>query len=383
METPQDQEKYKKLASKWLDKTITEEEIREFNLWYESDPDKVVEIPDSFAQHEEQLETRIFERINTQINTVRIYPLWKRISIAAAVVLLLSVCLYVYNYRGSQHIPIARITPQDSILPGKNGATLTLADGKKINLSDVGAGELAMENGTRISQTEDGQLLYDAGSANPHAAGLNTLTTAKGEMYMMILPDKSRVWLNAASSLTFSPTINMHSSREVTLTGEAYFEVAKDKKRPFIVTTKQQKVTVLGTHFNISSYPDEKEVKTTLIEGSVKVNNLSSKASIILKPDQQSVVDGKSIQVQHADVGEILAWKNGDFVFGGESFEKSMHKIERWYDVEFVYKDPDIKNIPLDGWVSRNSTLSEVLRKIELAGNVKFKRTGRRILIVK
>lgn len=382
MHSPEDQEKYQQLASKWLDKTITEEELQVFNAWYESDPDGIIEIPESFAQTEEQLQARMLKGISNSIHKTHIYSLWTRISVAASVLLLLGASFYVHRY-GTTEKQQSLVVHQDSITPGKSGATLTLGNGRKIQLSDAAVGELATEYGTRISKTADGRLLYDEESAGKSSAAQNTLSTAKGEMYMMTLPDGTKVWLNAASSITFSPAFNLPGLREVSLTGEAYFEVAKDKKRPFIVTTARQKVTVLGTHFNISSYADEKEVKTTLMEGAVKVSNLQSGIALVLKPDQQAVVNGGNIHIHQVDVNEILAWKNGDFVFGSESFEASMHKIERWYDVEFVYKESDLGNIRLEGWISRSSRLSDVLRKIELAGNIKFEIKGRRILLIK
>lgn len=383
MHVPKDQEKYQQLASKWLDKTINEEELRVFNAWYESDPDGSIEIPESFAQTEVQLEERMLKRINDRIHQTSTYSLWRRISIAASVLLLLGIILYLSMYTGTERYQSPLTIHQDTISPGKNGATLTLANGQQVKLSDIAAGAIQMEDGTHLSKTADGQLLYDEGSSANSLAVQHTLSTAKGEMYMMTLQDGTKVWLNAASALTFSPTFNVQNAREVTLTGEAYFEVAKDKKRPFIVTTKYQKVTVLGTHFNISSYEDEPEIKTTLIEGSVQVSNLSSQTSVVLKPCQQTIVHGDNTQVQQADVGEILAWKNGDFVFGKDDFEESMRKIERWYDIEFVYKESDVKNIKLDGWISRDSRLADVLRKIELAGNIKFEIKGRRILLMK
>ncbi|MGJ1268815.1 FecR family protein [Sphingobacterium spiritivorum] len=383
MHSPEDQKKYQQLASKWLDKTITEEELQVFNAWYESDPDGIMEISESFAQTEEHLQDRMLKGINGRIHKTRVYSLWTRISVAASVLLLLGASFYVYRYNTTEKQQSLPVVHQDSITPGKSGATLTLANGRKIQLSDAAVGELATEYGTRISKTADGRLLYDEESAGKSSSAQNTLSTAKGEMYMMTLPDRTKVWLNAASSITFSPAFNHLASREVTLTGEAYFEVTKDKKRPFIVTTAQQKVTVLGTHFNISSYTDEKEVRTTLMEGAVKVSNLQSGTALVLKPDQQAVVNGGNIHMQQVDVNEILAWKNGEFVFGTDDFAESMRKIERWYDIEFVYKESDVKNIRLDGWISRSSQLADVLRKIEVAGNIKFEIKGRRVSLIK
>lgn len=383
MYSPEDKEKYQQLASKWLDKTITEEELQVFNAWYESDPDGIIEISESFAQTEGQLAERMLKGINSRIHKTRVYSLWTRISVAASVLLLLGASFYVYRYSTTEKQHSRQVVSQDSIAPGKSGATLTLANGRKIRLSDAAVGELVTEYGTRISKTADGGLLYDEESAGKSSTAQNTLSTAKGEMYMMTLPDRTKVWLNSGSALTFSPTFNEQNSRSVTLTGEAYFEVAKDKRRPFVVNTAKQKVTVLGTHFNISSYADEKEVKTTLIEGAVKVHNLQSGTVLLLKPDQQAIVNGENLYMQQVDVNEIIAWKNGDFVFGTESFEASMRKIERWYDVEFVYKESDIKDIRLDGWIARSSRLSDVLHKIELAGNIKFEIKERRILLTK
>lgn len=217
-----------------MDKTITEEELQVFNAWYESDPDGIIEISESFAQTEGQLAERMLKGINSRIHKTRVYSLWTRISVAASVLLLLGASFYVYRYSTTEKQHSRQVVSQDSIAPGKSGATLTLANGRKIRLSDAAVGELVTEYGTRISKTADGGLLYDEESAGKSSTAQNTLSTAKGEMYMMTLPDRTKVWLNSGSALTFSPTFNEQNSRSVTLTGRLILKLRKIRGAPLL-----------------------------------------------------------------------------------------------------------------------------------------------------
>ena len=193
----------------------------------------------------------------------------------------------------------------------------------------------------------------------------------------MHLPDGTNIWLNAASSVKF-PVVFSQSERRVELQGEAYFEVAKDKSKPFIVTTSGQSVTVLGTHFNISSYPDDSETKTTLLEGSVKVNALGS--SKIIKPGEKAVRTKKGFEVSRADVEETMAWKNGYFRFSDEQMEDVTRKLSRWYNVEFVFEgQPSAERF--NGIISRNKNLGQVLKMLEKTKAIHFQKRGRRIIV--
>jgi transmembrane sensor len=209
------------------------------------------------------------------------------------------------------------------------------------------------------------------------------LSTAKGETYQLRLADGSKVWLNAASSLTYTASLNGNGERRVKLDGEAYFEVAKDKNHPFIVETAKQQVQVLGTHFNINSYADEPMVTTTLLEGSVKVSHLTSHVSQLLKPGQQALNKNDHITVINANMEQVMDWKQGDFYLNHVDFKTAMRKIARWYNVDVVYDASVSDATESGGWISRNNKLSEVLQSIEAAGQVHFKVEGRKITVFK
>ncbi|WP_316751495.1 FecR family protein [Pedobacter gandavensis] len=272
------------------------------------------------------------------------------------------------------------------ISAGGDKAKLTLGNGKVIVLNEASDGELLKVGGMLIRKTGNGQLVYEvaADQVLGTAYTYNIISTPKGGTYHVILPDGTKVWLNAASSLKFPTSFTYQKERNIELTGEAYFEVSKDAKHPFRVHTPKQEVEVLGTHFNISSYVDELAVKTTLFEGSVKVSNLHKEGShIILKPGEQSVVSKGEITVAKADLEEALAWKNGLFVFNDEPLEGIMKKVSRWYDVEVVYEPGLDKNKRFGGSVSRFDKVSKVLRQLELTGGVHFKIEEGRIIAMK
>ncbi|WP_316818821.1 FecR family protein [Pedobacter nyackensis] len=309
-----------------------------------------------------------------------IIKLWPRIAMVAAVMAVIVLGAYFFNisnFSGKRDTRSSSYT--NDIGPGRNTATITLANGKTLNLSDVKTGvvigteKFAYNDGTKIKAISATDNLSAADKE------LLTVSTPRGGTYQVTLPDGTKVWLNAASSLKFLAAFN-HSKdqqRKVELVGEAYFEVAKDKTRPFVVESKGQQVRVLGTHFNICSYDDEIATRTTLLEGSVKINEA------ILKPGEQSVLTGRQLKIVPADIENTMAWKNGDFVFKDEDFKTTMRKIARWYDVDVQY-EADLKdNIELGGWISRKSKLSDVLKRIELAGNIHFKIEGRTIIVEK
>ncbi|ALL05755.1 hypothetical protein AQ505_09780 [Pedobacter sp. PACM 27299] len=265
------------------------------------------------------------------------------------------------------------------INPGGNKALLTLESGKKIQLSDTKTGVVI--DASKLSYN-DGTLI------NNEASKTFTISTPRGGTYQVRLPDGSMVWLNAASSLTYRTALKEDGGiRRVKLTGEAYFEVAKDKEHPFVVSTDKQNVTVLGTHFNINSYTDEASVRTTLFEGSVRVAPLSSSGNPllenakILKPGTQAINSGNVIEIAPADADLAISWKNGEFAFKNETLEEIMKKVSRWYDVEVVFEDPKVKRKIFGGSISKFEKVSKVLGMLELTGDVKFKIDDKKILV--
>ncbi|WP_316804678.1 FecR family protein [Pedobacter nototheniae] len=302
---------------------------------------------------------------------------------ASAAIVLISIGVASYLYRIDK-TPEAHVFIQD-VLPGGNKAVLTLADGKKISLTDAVTGNIAKQAGLSITKTADGQLIYKVseGANETDDSKINTISTPRGGQWQVQLPDGSVVWLNAASSLTYPLSFASAKQRVVELTGEAYFEVAKDKLHPFIVRTAKQEVEVLGTHFNINCYADEYVTKTTLLEGSVRVSHNATHDTEILKPGEQSVLSNTGINIKGIDVEEAIAWKNGYFMFNNEKQESVMRKISRWYNVEIEYADTDAKEVMYYGTVGRFGKVSQVLRKLEQTGEVRFEIKDNKIIVYK
>jgi ferric-dicitrate binding protein FerR (iron transport regulator) len=326
---------------------------------------------------------RLLENIFTD-NVVQIkrkkIKMWPRIGIAAAIAtIIVSAAIWFVN-KPKDKAEKETLYTQD-IAPGKQGATLTLANGKKIRLTEAANGQLAKQSGVTITKAANGQLIYQIENSNANEDQVNMLSTTNGETYQVRLPDGSDVWLNSASSLTYKASLNEQGRRIVKLTGEAYFQVAKDKSHPFVVKTASQEVEVLGTHFNVNSYRDEPAIATTLLEGSVKVTAGNSKQ--IIKPGEQAINYGSNIKVTHVDVDKIIDWKDGDFNLDNVDFKTAMRKIARWYNVEVTYDTSLPDDIEAGGWISRNNTLSSVLKSIERTGQVRFKLEGRKLYVSK
>ena len=308
--------------------------------------------------------------------------LWPKIAVAAALFLaILGAGLFYFNSQKGIKNSLSDNVAANDVAPGRTGATLTLANGKKIRLSDVANGELAKQAGVTITKSANGELVYERKGSAWETYQINTISTAKGETYQVRLPDGSLVWLNAASSLTYSPLLIEGGRRTVRLTGEAYFQVAKDKVHPFIVQSRGQDVEVLGTHFNVNAYPDEPAIITTLIEGSVRLT--AGTAKKVLQPGEQALNNEGSIKISAANVEKATDWKTGEFYVNHIDFKTAMRKIARWYDVEIIYNSSVPDDMEIGGWVSRNEKLSSVLKSIESAGLVRFKIEGRKIYVSK
>ena len=303
---------------------------------------------------------------------------WLLIAAAASIILIMAVNLLRYNQQeDGLEEPYSGLA--NDVAPGDTAATLTLADGTKISLTAELNGDIVNKSGIRITKTTDGELIYHVDEVGDDPKRTNTLSTNNGQTYSITLPDKSRVWLNAASSLTYSAAFARNEQRRVVLNGEAYFQVYPDKSHPFIVVTNKQEVLVTGTEFNINSYANEPAVNTTLIEGSVQV--LAAGKQHILHPGQQATNNGKEIRIGHADIESTIDWKEGDFNFHDIPFRTAMQKIARWYNVEVFYDKSVPANVEARGWVSRNRNLSSVLNLIESSGLVRFKIKGRKVLV--
>lgn len=308
---------------------------------------------------------------------------WSRLAVAASLLIFVSFGAYFILHKKDRPYTV-KVAKKDAS-PGKNRATLILSNGKKIRLGDASDGQLANDAGVTINKTKSGEIIYKAEAAQGNDTlkrEFNTLTTAKGEQYQLILPDGSHIWLNAASSIKY-PIVFDKKERVVELSGEAYFEVVHKQTSPFKVKTRRQEVEVLGTHFNIYAYDDESITRTTLVEGSVKVSSFTSNNTIIIKPGQQSLVDDYNLKVETVDTDDVLAWKNGYFEFNDESLESIMKKVGRWYNLDVEYGNKAAKYQLFSGSVSRYKNVSQVIKTLELTNAAHFKIEDKKILVLK
>jgi transmembrane sensor len=372
-----DQKRLEALARKYLKGTITAEEQLEFDQWFADTAEQhTTEIDLDEASHREAL----LERIHAEAGIGRTRTLWPRIAVAASLVVALSFGAYFLLHQ-PQVQQTAQIPTRD-IAPGRNQATLTLANGHKIILTKGLNGKLAQQGQTTISVHAGQAITYVPGAANPmREMTYNTLTTQRGEQspYPLILPDGSKVMLNAASSITF-PTAFTGKDRMVKITGEAYFEVVHNAAQPFRVTVRDQTIEDIGTAFNINAYNDEPVIKTTLVQGLVRVSNSTS--SKALSPGQQArVKDGTSpIQVlDHVDTEVITAWTNGYFRFDQADLPAIMREFSRWYDVYIVYEGSP-KDQQFNMKVARASTLKRALH-ILTVGGIHYRLDGKKLII--
>jgi transmembrane sensor len=279
---------------------------------------------------------------------------------AAAILIFLSAGFYFLVLK-QQEIPAGPSYVKKDIAPGGNKAVLILADGSEIILDHAKNGRLVSQGNVSINKIGNGQLKYNIGKPELGAAGrsfaLNTIATPRGGQYHVILPDGTRVWLNASSSIKF-PMVFSARERNVEVTGEAYFEVVSNSARPFNVKAGETNIRVLGTHFNVMAYTDEQGVNTTLLEGKVKVS--SGKIVNVMKPGQQALVLNGTINITTANVEEAVAWKNGYFYFKDSDIKTVMRQISRWYDVDVEYKG-NVPETVFSGKMYRNVNISKVL----------------------
>ncbi|MDN5287902.1 MAG: FecR protein [Mucilaginibacter sp.] len=341
---------------------------------------------DEFVK-EDDVRTRVWQRLSDSRKIAKIAPRqfnkYRWMEVAAVLLVVLFAGLFFIKKVQS---PVLTKLDHKNILPGGNKAYLTLANGSRIVLDDAKKGDLASKSGISVSKTGNGILVYHfnktTGNTTENAAPeFNTITTPRGGQYQVVLEDGTKIWLNAASSIRF-PQAFTGKDRQVELTGEAYFEVAKNKTKPFIVQANGTQVQVLGTHFNINAYSDDADVTTTLLEGSVRM--ASGNSAVMLTPGQQGIANknGQPIQVSKADVEEITAWKNGFFVFHDENIMNIMKQVSRWYDVDVEYQN-NVQNSEFGGTISKYKNITELLDIMALTRTIHYKIEGRRVIIMK
>lgn len=354
---------FKQLIAKYHKGQCSDEERAVLESWLIAQLEKPSALPavEEIKAADNRMRT-VIDRHTDVGGTVPI-RLWPRLLAAASVAAVLMLGAYFYNRQDPISAKHSQLIVQD-IAPGKNGATLTLANGQKILIADALSGKIATESGVSISKTADGQIVYEIEEDKTGEIAYNTLSTTQGEQTRVRLPDGTLVFLNAESSLTYPTNFASTNERQVSFKGEAYFEVAQDKRHPFIVNTKKQRVEVLGTHFNIESYDDKKETKTTLVEGSVKIWGLNG-TNKMLKPNQQAILSEDGIEIVPIEAEYEVAWKEGFLMFNNESLERIMSKICRWYKVKVVYEDESLKRTSFIGTINRFENLSTVLKILE------------------
>ncbi|MBC9909533.1 FecR domain-containing protein [Chitinophaga varians] len=379
------------LLQKYLDGTMTEPESGVLFAWLKENPAAVEnEAMEQLLQANYDASfaaptalpagagQRILDRLMVSVAAadtgVVQLPLWRRpwVRYAAAAVLVAAMAIPAARMLTNRKKPVAPAPV--AIASGTNRAVLKLANGKEIML-DSTHGSIVQEPGLTV-QNDSGRLNYQGATA---AMEYHTLTTPRGGQYRITLPDGTAVWLNAASSITY-PTTFTEKVRAVIITGEAYFEVAAHARQPFRVDVDgKATVEVLGTQFNVNAYTDEKDIRTTLVNGSVRVNH--RQASVVLKPGQQAAIAGEGLQlVEHPDLEMAVAWKNGSFQFDHAHLKEVLRQMARWYDVTVVY-EPGSADIIFSGEIKRDLDLPQALTVLQSMG-VRFRIEGKQLIVM-
>ena len=369
-----DQDLINELAYKWLQGTITEEEKAVYNKWAKSFDYTNLELPEDFAASHDLLRERLHSRILNEISEpgskglFHLGSVWYKVLIAAILALITGLVFILISYYQKTPLDLKAYPIAINVPAGGNKAVLILSDGRKVSLSDSPAGTITGDQGVKINKTTDGELIYSTQA--PNAPKVNTIVIPWGGQYRLQLPDGTKVWLNAATTLKYPTSFIGMRERRVELSGEAYLEVTPDKSKPFIVNSQKQQVKVLGTHFNINAYPDEERTITTLEEGSVQVS--AGKRIRHVKPGQETVLlKDNAINVQQADLNIALAWKNNKMAFKDAGIQGIMKQVARWYNIQVEYQGT-IPDDTITGTISRSSNLSSVLKMFE-SMDIKFK----------
>jgi len=373
----QDNSRITELTYKYASGEITPEEREELEAYLAGDFERMARLRQRTDKETvgkkvsilQQWEVARAKSLEKALNNVKLENLSKiriiRRTLMAAAILLVLAGVGVYKSRLNRVArPQQSVAHETTILPGGDKATLRLADGTVISLTAASKGTIAVQGKTKVVKTASGSIFYAAAGDAAEQDLLNTVSTPRGGQFQVILPDGSRVWLNAASSVTY-PASFRADKREVQVTGEAYFDVAKDPRKPFLVRAGDVAIAVLGTGFNISAYPDE-PIRTTLIQGVVRVSHESN--SLALKPGQQARIgQGELKLIPEIDTASVVAWKNGDFRFRSTPIDEVMRQLSRWYDIQVQYSGAKPQQA-LTAVVSRNLPASEVFKALEVSG---------------
>lgn len=386
------------LLSEYINGTLSPDELEEFFAQVPANRDLLITAIDEKAaldpplpenkERTDRMITRIeaaLEKIEDPVAPVRRLPFLRPLGWVAAAILILATGTYFWiaSYK-KEHPAVAMASKTVDIAPGHNGAILTLSNNTQVVLDSLGNGIIATQTGAN-PLLRDGRLTYDPQKETTSETVYNSVTTPRGRKFRLTLPDGTQVWLNAASSLRY-PTVFTGTERKVELTGEGYFEIAKNTKMPFRVKVDtREDILVLGTHFNVNAYENERTLNTTLLEGSVRVVDLGQQQTekpVVLKPGQQAQIRSEMIVVDNSDLDKVMAWKNGAFNFEGLGLAAAMRQLERWYDIKVTYESgvPDIR---FGGKIGQDVSLADLL--LILSGTkLKFRiEKGRELIIMK
>lgn len=366
--------KYQEYARKKLEGNLPKKDSDELMKWLDEDDEQPIEIPAKIAKDRELHEKRIYKKIKQHISgSNKNKGLWEWSSMAAAAMILIGFFIYHKNSNNKSLLATSHkdeATYVHVLSPGSNKAILYLSTGKQINLDSAGKGDIAQDGSANIKKASNGMIVYKTLANKKINSSSNTLTTTVGGRFQITLSDGTKVWLNAASSLTY-PTDFSGKTRIVTMTGEAYFEVSHNPQKPFHVMVNGMDIRVLGTHFNINSYMDEGNVQATLLEGSICATK--AQQCVFIKPGEQIRMNeiGKLTVEKNINTDKVTAWKNGKFDFGESSdIHVVMNQLARWYDFNVDYQKDFQAHV--GGRISSNVDGMDILKMLEKTGSVHF-----------
>ena len=375
------------ILAKYEAGTITEDELLLLENWYasfEANPDLIDSLTaEERAVRKNQLQEKIFDQIGPEVfapidmpkKRFFLYPgnrLWQA---AASLVFLCAISFYIFQ-KQSAKLPMIAAEQSSSINPATDKAILTLGNGEKILLDESKNGELSAEENIHINKLKPGNLVYTT-DKRVNKVHFNTLATPRGGRYQLTLADGTQVWLNAQSSITY-PSAFQGSSREVTISGEVYFEVAHNAAMPFRVRSENQLIEVLGTHFNVNTYQANTMAKTTLLSGSIALTNTHQR--VILKPGQQGIVAGHSMSIKNVDPAEVIAWKEGYFDFTDADIGSVIDELGRWYNVDIRYQGTATTET-FTGRIPRSWSFEKVLNLLKTFKSIQVEMQGRRLIV--
>jgi len=368
-----DNKRIQELAHRYKNGTISAEEKAEFENWLNENSDQPIEVPEAYASSETEAEARLLASIEKQIDQpIKVRRLWPRIAAAASILIAISAGGYFLLH---QHPDAERITKND-IAPFSKLAVLKTGHGKTIVLNNNFKGTLAQYTQTSIQQTGDEQIAYSSNAGTDEQIKYDTLQVpAGGKPYHLKFTDGSIIIVNVASALRFPENFNGNKREAQLISGEAYFSIVHNSRSPFSLKAKGQLIEDIGTEFNVNTYADEPDSRTTLVSGAVRVNKKT------LNPGQQAIITPTSIVIAAADLDQTTAWKNGYFRFNGENIQTIMRELSRWYNIDVKYDG----KISTEGYyvkVSRSKNISEVLKALERTNSVHFKIEGRRVTVL-